>query len=281
MTTIYILFREQSDQSRLPSKEYINGFDSPLDDGASVLEEFNKGMEIIEFFDYEYAIRLYDESNLNGLLYQTIELEEEYPGFATNIRTQLRSHGFTDWEDIPFERTSEIRYNGSDVTSHMLGDIAYRHRHSGHAVLVNVGAIDCAANCITVGCFSERLTLPVVRTIHQLHEWLSVNRDPQRIYNFNRKHGDAHHRSETYTDGQRKSHRAAQLETTEEETKALLKLAVGRTREAELWYLDENRGKFIYFENQNTFPPSFHAYHLSEGESNYENINVEKLRKVQ
>lgn len=62
----------------------------------------------------------------------------------------------------------------------------------------------------------------------------------------------------------------------------MLKLAVGRDRYGELWYWDEDRGKYIYFENQNTVnPPSFHAYHLVEGEKNFENIDIEKLLRVQ
>lgn len=281
MTTIYIMFREYSDQSRQPSKSYINGVDFPLDDGVCIQDEFNNTFSIIEYFDYEFANRLYDEANLKGLLHQSLELPEEYPGFATSIRSQLRLHGFTDWEDMPAEGQEGINYHNINVTKHILGDFAHRQQTQEHTIIINVDAIDCPETCIVVDTPSGSMKLPVAKDIRRLHDWLSKNRDPQRRYDFNAKHGDASRSSETYTD-RHGLYRAAQLETTEYETTALLKLAVGQDRHSELWYWDEDRGKYIYFENQNTVnPPSFHAYHLVEGDKNFENIDIEKLRKVQ
>lgn len=281
MTTIYVLFREYVDQSRQPSKVYINGVDFPLDDGVSIRDEFNKTFGVIEYFDYEFAHRLYDEANLKGLLFQSLELPEEYPNFTTNIRSQLKLHGFTDWEDMPAGGKDNIFYYDDDVTSHLLGDVAHRQQNQEPTILVNVDAIDCPETQIVVDCPSGKVELPVAKGIRILHGWLSKNREPQRKYDSNPKHGDANHSCKLYAD-RHGVYRAAQLETTEAETKALLKLAVGRNRDSELWYWDENRKKFIYFENQNTFnPPSFHAYHIVEGEKNFENIDVAKLNKVQ
>lgn len=132
MTTIYILFREYADQTHQPSIAFINGVDFPLDAGTSILAEFNRFFDVVGFFDYEYANRLYDEANLKGLLYQSLELSVEYPGLATSIRSQLRSHGFTDWEDITTGDQEIISFHGNDVTSHLLGDFAHRHKTQEH-----------------------------------------------------------------------------------------------------------------------------------------------------
>lgn len=280
MTTIYVLFREYADQSRQPSQIYINGVEFPLDAGSSIQDEFNKTLDVIGFVDYELANRLYDDANLKGVLHQSLELPVEYPDISTSIRSQLKLHGFTDWEDMPADGQDDIKYNNNDVTKHLLGDFAHRHKSQGHAIIVNIGAIDCPATYVNVETSSGSVELPVAKNIQQLHLWLSENRFPRRRYDYNSKHGDAYHPSESYTDSHG-VHRAAQLETTEEETKNLLKFAVGRDRKGELWYWDKDRGKFIYFENQNTLnPPSYHAYHLVEGEKNFENIDVEKLRRV-
>lgn len=281
MTTIYVLFREYADQSHKPSKEYINGEEFILDDGRCIDDEFSKVMHIVEFFDYEHAYRLYDRDNLNGLLHQFNVLEDEYPGREVVILSQLKLLGLTDWEDLKVESEDNVKFVQYDITNHMLGDLAHREMHEGHCVLLNVDAIDCSEQGLKFNSHFGELEIPIAKNIRQLHHWLSENRFPQRRYDYNSKHGDAKNRSRLYVD-RHGIHQAAQLETTKDETCVLLKLAVGRNRESELWYWDIERKKFIYFENQHTQnPPSFHAYHLVGGQNNYENIDIEKLKQVQ
>lgn len=279
VTTLYVLFQEYTDQGRQPSAPFVNGKDFPLDDGCYVHGLMDKCFGVVDYFCHEEVQKLYDENNVKGLLYQYSELSDEYPGKEVEFLSQLQRHGFTDWDDVKKENEENVIYGDWDVTEHLIGDMTHREKSDGHTILLNIEALETADGVISVRCNHNSILLKVCETIPKLHLWISENRAPQRLYCYNKKHGDAYHLSQVIQDG--RGLRAAQLETNESETNELLKLAVGRSRDSELWYWDENRKKFIYFENQNTInPPSFHAYHLKMGEKNSENIDVEKLSAV-
>lgn len=280
VTTLYVLFQEYTDQGRLPSVPFINGKDFPLDDGHYVHELMDKCFGIVDYFCHEEILKLYDENNVKGLLYQYSEMLDEYPGKEVEFLSQLQRHGFTDWDDVKIGNGENVIYGDWNVTEHLIGDMARREKGDGHTALLSVEALETIDGTLAVSCNHNAMLLKVCETIPELHLWISENRTPQRMYCYNKKHGDAYHSSQVIQDGSGK--RAAQLETNENETNEFLKLAIGRSRDSELWYWDENRLKFIYFENQNTKnPPSFHAYHLKMGEKNSENIDVEKLSVVQ
>lgn len=151
----------------------------------------------------------------------------------------------------------------------------YARKRCGDAVvLLHFGGFMRKGPVITITdtYTGNNVTLDVATDIPQLHKWFSHNRKPQRKYTFNPKHGDIS-----------KKCRAgfAQLETSATDTTNLLKLAVGIDHRSPLWYHDAARGKYIYFENQQETPPNFHGYHVKQGDKNYENIDIDKLRKVQ
>ena len=121
-----------------------------------------------------------------------------------------------------------------------------------------------------------------MESIVELHEWLSDNRYPARSYKFNPKHGDANHKALPHSDRLHGYLPSAQLLTDETATNNLLKKAIGETQEGDLWFYDDTKGCFIYFENQGNTPQhEYHAYHLHYEEKNYNRIKVEKQRIVQ
>lgn len=283
-TTIYIIFKEYTDASRGPSFPFINGEEFPLDDGTSVMHIVDECFNTLKFFQYEDANRFYDRENLNGLCYQFREMPKMYPNKMTLINSSLRRLGAVDWKSEIKPGNDEIIYERTDISVGMLGDYARRSEYDGHTVLLNIDALTTKKGHIKIQFNRESEDFDVVKDIKSLYDWLSKpeSRSPQRIYCYNKKHGDAYHDSETYTDKNGRSRKAAQLLTTEEETNNLLIKAVGIDGKSDFWYWDKEHGKFIYFKNQKTKDPqSFHAYHLGPGEEDYDNICQEKLRIVQ
>ena len=124
----------------------------------------------------------------------------------------------------------------------------------------------------------KQFHIDVVTDVSGLHRWFSANRNPQRTYIYSDKHGNCFKKSQFISGTSR---RAAQLDCTDAEAQLLLERAVGSDPASELWFYDEQRGKFIYFENQNELRLAFHGYHLLPGEDNFENIDIDKLDMIQ
>lgn len=286
-TTIYIAFKEYVDAGTEPSRPYINGdCFAPDKVKIGVTAATTCIFSVLDYFQYEHRIILYDRQNLESLLYPASLLKEEYPGLKRTILAKIRDRGFSDWKDhkVKENGTRHILENGMDVTDDMLGDMATRQK-SGEipCILIQDGAIEASKGCIILhGSNKTRYCLATSCNIRAIHKWLFLNRAPKRTYHFNPKHGDADHPSQDYTDRHGNHHRAAQLLTNTDVTNELLKKAVGRDQTSELWYYDTTNGCFIYFENEGDTPqPEFHAYHLHPGDENFDNIDINKLRQVQ
>ena len=278
-TTVYLLFWEYVDVQKTPTGPYIHGreFDATKLT-AEIQSEVQPLLSVLKFFGHERMMVLYDRKNLGALLYPAAALTDEYPGLRTMVLAQIKDK-YTSWDDCPSKSdsliyTTETEY---DISNDMLGDMARRQHHQvAPCALLQKDAIDTdKAGCVNVVC-SDRSAEQLIsfHDVKGFHEWVSENRQPKRTYHFNPKHGDANHH--------RTKEDAAQLLTDEAMTNELLKYAVGRDQESELWYYDVNNGCFIYFENEGNTPQlGFHAYHLHPGEENFENIDIDKLCQVQ
>lgn len=306
LTCIYVLFKEYVDGSTAPSAPYINGEEYPLGQGMLLNKELCGILDVLDYFSYEHCNIYYDQANLDGLLRQPNTFpDEEYPGLDVTLLSQLRDLGMTKWSDCSVKIKESFKYDGKDVTHTLFGDMSQRElnrketlakietpatdqtltseeREYEPCVLLHQGAITSIDGQIKGSMTGHRkVELTTVSNIKEMHAWISENRFPKRRYDINPKHGDADHQAHMIKDRNGNNKRAAQLLTTTEETNALLKLAIGRDRESELWFYDDARGCHIYFENQGKYmPPSFHAYHLHPGDENYDNIDLEKLEKL-
>lgn len=273
-TSLFILFSEYCDASHAPSAVYIAG------NGETELEtiwgEAQKWLDMSHYFEYELCNRYYDSRNLEGLLYPYTLLEneyeearaqeetedeedrQEYPVLNLLVKASLNAQGFVDWRDEAQEASEQFSWNDTDVTQDALGGMPSPIQ-------------------LSVSPTRETVDIDHCNTIPSLHQWFSENRQPKRIYDYNPKHGDDSHQAQMIAGTGR---RAAQLLTNQAETEQLLKLAVGTDTFSALWYYDEAHEKYIYFENQQERRLAFHGYHLSEGEENYSNIDLEKLEKI-
>ena len=306
LTCIYVLFKEYVDGSTAASAPYINGEEYPLGQGGVLNEELRGVLDVLVFFAYEHCNIFFDQANLDGLLRQpNIFPDEDYPGLDATLLSQFQELGMVRWSDSPVDIKETFRYDGEDVTHSLFGEMSQRElnrqetmakianpitnmtltqeeREYEPCVLLHHGAVTSIDGRIEGSRTGNRkVELTTVSNIKEMHAWISENRFPQRHYDYNPKHGDANHTAQMIHDRDGSYRQAAQLLTTTEETNGLLKLAVGRSRESELWFYDDARGCCIYFENQGRYmPPSFHGYHLHPGDENYDNIDFEKLGKL-
>ena len=280
-TSIYLLFKEYVDQSRPPSHQYIHGDTFPLD-ASSIENEFYSVIDVLDFFRYERENAYYDTDNFDGLLYQSALLPESYPNIEQTFLSQFAALGVTERPLIEEQKNILYKLYENDVTTDMLGDMAWCQSQGISCVLIHHGAIDTIDNKVILQSSShETFSLPAMSDIPSLHKWLSTNRQPKRTYHYSDKHGDANHRAKIISD-HHGTHPAAQLLTDDAQTNQLLCCAIGNDKDSALWYYDESNGCFIYFENEGDTPQlGFHAYHLNVGDDNYENIEIKKLRQVQ
>ena len=238
-TTVYLLFREYVDAQKAPTCPYIHGreFDATILT-TEIQSEVQPLLSVLKFFGHERMMVLYDRKNLGALLYPAAALTDEYPGLRTTVLAQIKDK-YTSWDDCPSKSdsltyTTDTEYG---ISNDMLGDMARRQHHQvAPCALLQKDAIDTdKAGCVNVIC-SDRSAeqLMSFHDVKGFHEWVSENRQPKRTYHFNPKHGDANHH--------RNREEAAQLLTDEAMTNELLKYAIGRDQESELWYYDVNNG---------------------------------------
>lgn len=280
-TSLFVLFREYADQDHMPSSSYIECTDEY--DANVQLAFCEEWLDVIRFFKYETCNRYYDLKNIRGMLYPYILLDEEYgaqedeyPNLVGYIRAEFKKEGLVDWKDELdgiIGDGQKLVYRDLDVTNDVLGVIVKVKR----AVLLNCGALKPPVQFEIRSNDWQLYYVDLVGDIPSLHKWFSKNRDPQRTFVYNPKHGDKYHPSEYIPGTTRK---AAQLKSTREDAQKLLELAISNQPNDAFWYYDTAEGKYIYFENQQEIRLAFHGYHLSPGEENFDNIDRRKLDKI-
>lgn len=231
-----------------------------------------KVKSILAFFGYERIYPIYNVDNLKSFVWPLKTVEDIYPDGKLFLQNQFKNIGWTTADDVSCRQPVQCMLYGSDVSNESIGDIVSRQKFGNAVVVLNIDTLSSKVSPLPV---TEKFTgkpieVVTVDDIKKLYDWLSVNRIPQREYCYNEKHGDKDHSAAT----------GSQLLTNEEETKSLLNAAVGDTKEGSLWLFDKANNAFIYFENQRELRLAFHGYHVHEGDENFENINLEKLKKV-
>lgn len=273
-TLIYVLFTECTTESRGVTQPFISfrqhSEQFPFDNSA----ELETIKEVLDYFSYEYITPVYDTNNISAAIRPVPPGQQRaLVSLKTRLQTELKKLGFVEKEEFRVDHPV-CNLKGSSVTHTILGQMVARKALGNSVAILNSGGFVHRGSTVEISDIqnSQKVKVDIIYTIKGMHKWLADNRNPKRKYTFNPKHGDS---SKKARNGY------AQLKTSEEETNALLRLAVGESRESPLWYYDKDRGEYIYFENQYEWPPNFHGYHVKDGEENYENINIEKLLKVQ
>lgn len=306
-TSIYVLFKEYNDPyGNGKSAPYIQDSTDYLANPDAMMQDWSEIFEVLEYFSHEDANKYYDEDNFEGLIGVARTFSNEYPSIETTINAQRQAIGLTPWRTVYSVKSSNYRLGLDDVTNDMLGDMAQRevehrnvlvnikndaqHQLLAHqkeyepCVLLQAGAVITNNGDLKIKLqpSGQEITLKTVRSIAEMHGWLSEHRFPSRHYKFNPKHGDAHTPSRWIYEKNKSRLRAAQLKTTTGKTKALLMKAVGNTIGGPLWYYDDANQSYIYFEKPAKNPLNeYHGYHLNRGDKGYDRIDFEKLKVVQ
>ena len=273
-TLVYIVFPETENYEQSPSANLMALKQTGEINTEVLMQLFDTLKDNLLFFEYEHYIPVYDEKNLNATLCPIKTSEPaEFPNVQMKILTILRQIGVTEKAGIT-SRSLDSKYNlyHQDVTTTVLGDMANCIEKGKALVILDIQAALKYKKAIPVKKqYNDiELSIEIVNNTLGLYSWFTSNRKPRRQYDYNSKHGDVYH----------KAHGGSQLKTDEQETRELLNKAVGKDKKSALWYYDKKNSSFIYFENQREIRLAFHGYHIKEGESNFENINVDKLREI-
>lgn len=271
-TLIYVLLPEYVDASHCTSSVALSPNTNVSIDVATYKAILAKVKGILSFFGYEHIYPIYSVDNLRSFVWPLKTVEDIYPDGKLFLQNQLKNIGWTTADDVSCNLPVPCMLYANDVSDETIGDIVSRQKFGNAVVVLNIDTLSSKVSPLSV---TEKFTgnsveIVTVDDIKRLYDWLSANRIPQREYCYNDKHGDKDHCATI----------GSQLMTDKEETKSLLNAAVGETKDGSLWLFDKANNAFIYFENQRELRLAFHGYHVREGDENFENINLEKLKKI-
>ena len=273
-TLIYVLFKEYIDVDHCPSALYFKTDCKTPTDTSYFESVINKVNDTLGFFGYEaYLTPVFDNKNVECFLWPYKILRDEFPNITTRFKDMLKRWGFTDHEDLGSIPECECTLFNENVTASALGGIASRQCFGNAVVIFDIDTLKPRVNPLPVKELYSKVEIPIqiTKDIKSSWKWLSENRKPQRTYVFNEKHGDKYKKATT----------GSQLKTDCKETQNLLNQAVGSSQKSSLWLYDFENKAFIYFENQNEIRLAFHGYHINPGDSNYNNIDLLKLKQLQ
>ena len=272
-TLVYIVFPETENCEQSPSANLMALKQQDEINADVLMQLFTTLEKNLSFFEYEHFVPVYNNQNLRATLCSLkATMPMAFPNQQMLFLTMLKQRS-VDITGIT-TRDLECKYKlyHQDVTTTVLGDMANCIEKGKALVILDIQAALKYKKAIPVKKqYNDiELSIEIVNDIFSLYTWFTKNRKPRRKYDYNPKHGDLYH----------KAHGGSQLKTDEQETRELLHKAVGKDKKSALWYYDNKNNSFIYFENQREIRLAFHGYHIKEGESNFENINVDKLREI-
>lgn len=271
-TLIYVLLPEYVDVDHGTSSVAISGNTEVEVDVSTYKAILSKVKDILVFFGYERLYPIYDVKNLKSFVWPLKTIEDIYPDGKLLLKDYLKNIGWTTADDVSSKSPFSCLLYNHEVTEEVIGDIASRQTYGNAVVILDMNTLKSKVSPLPVkeAYTGNSIEIATAEDIKTLYDWLSEHRIPLRIYCFNEKHGDKDHKAKG----------GSQLLTDETETMNLLKESVGETKEGALWLYDKANEAYIYFENQRELRLAFHGYHVNHGEENFENINLEKLKKV-
>ena len=281
-TEVFLLFPECNDANRVMSAPYIKGYDFDFEE--CIPTGVSEIMEVIAFFAYERINYYYDSRNLDGLYYPNL-ICDDYPFVDTIVRASFGQFGIEDWRTYFGEDGTEIMWNGNQSINDTCAKVYERNNISNefdevHATLLSSEeAIVMVNKSVSISNqIGDVQMLPVKTSILDMYSWWCVKRLPQRRFDVDEKHG------ENGVGGRRIPNKgyASLLLCHRTRAQQLLDKAVGNGKESDLWYYDEDKKKYIYFENQyEESQPAYHGYHISPEDGGFEKIDINRLKLFQ
>lgn len=253
----------------LPVYEEVEGQpDYILRIDVADVAELNKYIEEIyiieDFLQIENYAGYYDAYNINAFLHSVRIMDECYPNVITRFRYVMNRWG-ENWRNEKKQEIAErYKYFCKRIQDDTLCEIAKRKciaTDDSTFLLINNNAISCPDNLIRTLCNDNVIEIDVCKPkIKDIANWFENNRRPQRIFNWNPKHGE-------YGKGAHPSHKGDKvsiLMCSRSEANALLNKAVGIDLKV-LYTFDEKYGQYIEFKRENK--NIYHGFHLDMEEA--------------
>lgn len=256
-TELFILLPEYKEATDRTGHYLIS---DELPDENEVNSYIRQIKELNDFFTHEDYQGFYDVRNITAFSFPLEEIEECYPNQKTYLRSVLKE--WENWRDEPTQcQQNSFSFHSFPITDDSLCEIARRKiQHPENAyLLINHQAFPCTRPTIEIGCDRTKIqvdTCPII--IKDIAGWFTRSRKPQRVYNWNPKHGEngkgAH--------PENKGDEVSLLLCSREEADVLLKKAIGIHPQGTLFYYDTNNRHYMEFKMEST--NTFHSFHIED-----------------
>lgn len=264
---IALVFPEYADKDNpLTSNEWVVA-DLPKD---SDLKDWVKSLySFIDFYKYEGCDFIYDSKNADACIFIASVLDDCYPNIRSLFRIALR--GIENWRTNRVSSENE-EYNiyESCIKDEMRTEVAAREvscPDSKYILAVHIPDYKQKAWMLNNGeNNTEVVAYPM--QIPNVFEWLSENRIPPRVYNWNEKHGEngvGAHKSNKGDD-------VSVLLCSREHARELMRKAIGNREFDVLYCFDPQHGKFMEYKQDteltdkdgNVVSRSYHSFHIDD-----------------
>ncbi len=234
---------------------------------TSEINEYVKLLgEIEERGKAEHYKLYYDRNNIDNFLIPLIELRDCYPPIEDGLLLSLNRVAENWRDEMMQDEHFEYKLFSKIVVNDSFCEVCERKHQSMNSendstfAIINNRAINRIPKIAEMTRDNKRVSIDVIDGyIESIESWLSTNRRPLRIYNWNSKHGE-------YGKGAHKSHNndtVSILYCSKEHAAELLAQAIGSDADSgPLYAWDEENHRYMEFKRDSDYSVSFHSYHL-------------------
>lgn len=236
----------------------------------------------VSFFENEGCEVVYDSKNIKAYLFPIRTLPECYPSRERLLMISLKR--LADWrnqrESDPKE---EYLLNSVSIKDEIRTEFAHRKGNNTSDSFVVTFMSDGFKN--TVWELTKNGNLQKIEgvpmSVLDVFNWLSKHHKPERIYNWNQKHGE--NGKGAHPDN--KGEKVSLLECSREHAADLLHKAIGEPNWDTLYCYDDEVSKYMEYKaeckfeklTQNATQRSYHSFHIDETQKIPESV----LRKIE
>ncbi len=253
---IFMLFPVYEDASNTPC--YIKKVDLKpakyYDNHISIIDKILQVLSIENYSGY------YDSENVDAFLLPIDVVEDYYPNIRTRFR-RLMSRWGENWRMCSKqEETDSFDYFFTPIKNDTFCEVTKRYYSNkcNSYLIINHDAFLCKRDVIETKYKGTIYSINVVSPdIKKIVHWFSLNRHPQRVYNWNPKHGENGKGAFPFNKG----YKVSVLMCSNEEVSDMLNHALGEDTKT-LYYYDCNHQQYIEFKHESE--NVYHAFHLDE-----------------
>lgn len=259
-----LIFPEYDDADNVITSQEWKRNDLPDDDSYG--EFIRHLVSFVDFYEDEECNLIYDAKNVLAFTYGMRVLPECYPGRERELRFALKN--LEDWrKNRKSLENDEYTLNYSNIKDEIRTEIATRMSNNPKdSFLITVHIPDYAAKEWQLSKGQDIYcieSLPL--SIKEVFEWMSSHHHPQRVYNWNPKHGENGKGAYPANNGDEIS----VLLCSKEHAAEIMQKAIGEPMYDTLYCFDEKCGKYMEYKSEckydhlpNNAPRYYHSYHL-------------------